>query len=403
MTPLGIGLVGIAGYGESHLEAIERCEREGTAKLQAVAIRPGDSEPDRETVLRCNGVRIHRAVDEMLQLEKNSVQLICLPTGIPSHAELSIAALNAGYHVLCEKPAAGCYDDAVLMRAVSRDTGKFLAIGYQHIYSDAVQNLKKFALERELGRLLKTKALVLWPRDSAYYSRNHWAGRLVADEKKVFDSPAQNAAAHYLNVMLYIAGASPAASANPVEIYGENYRGQSIESADTQFLRVATDTGVDIFYTATHATSEHYGPEIHYVFENGVVEFSVASRADKYRVRTRAGINEDPRFPHSTSDRHRLGTFHSVVGAIQAGHQPLCTIENAIQHSRCIQTLFEESCPTRPVDSSFLKQIAIENAINTVIEGVEVICRKTFEKSCGFAEAGAPWASQGNAVAVNLC
>ena len=405
MEPIGIGLVGIAGYGLSHISAIAACEKEGLAILKAITVRPEDAEPDREAIFRGNGVRIYRTVDEMLSREKDQIRLISLPTGIPSHAELSIAALEAGYHVFCEKPAAGSYDDAVRMRESSRRTGNFLAIGYQHIYSMAVQFLKKNSLEGKLGRLVKAKALVLWPRDSNYYTRNGWAGRLRVKGKKVYDSPAQNAASHYLNVMLYIAGASPSTAACPVEIYGENYRAQDIESADTQFIRLKTDTGVDITYTGTHATREQFGPEIHYVFEKGVVEFSVQKECDNYLVRTGLTAQSNERLPGATGDTHRTEAFRNVIDAVQDGREPLCTIENAIQHTRCIQSLFEDACPVRQVARNFLKNVNGDERgnVNITIDSVEEVCHRMFQTELSFSESDAPWAAAGKKVRVDTC
>ena len=406
METVSIGLVGIAGYGGSHLSSIEACEAEGLADLIAVVVRPEDAEPDREDKLQARGVRTYRAVQEMLECEKAKIRLIALPTGIPSHADLSIAALNAGYCVLCEKPAAGSYDEASRMRETSRRTGNFLAIGFQHIYSVAVQSLKRLALDGELGRLLEVRALVLWPRDTQYYSRNGWAGKLMVGAKKVYDSPAQNAAAHYLNVMLYAAGASHAESARPVELYGENYRAQEIESADTQFIRITTNTGVGITFIGTHATDEQFGPEIHYIFERGVVEFLAAHERDGYLIRTGTDSQTDDRFPGATGVAHRGETFRNVIESISDGKQPLCTIENAIQHARCIQSLFEDACPVRQIDGEYTKAVEWgedKGYINTVVPGVGEMCHRMFQTNMSFAEIGAPWAEPGRPVRIEIC
>ena len=65
----------------------------------------------------------------------------CLPTGY--HAETTIAALKAGKHVLCEKPMALCYTDALEMIKASEETGKKLMISHQQRFGSDIQMLKR--------------------------------------------------------------------------------------------------------------------------------------------------------------------------------------------------------------------------------------------------------------------
>ena len=408
----GIGIIGVAGYGQVHLASIAACADRGLCTLRAATVRPQDSDPEREAELKGQGVKIYRSVEAMLSGETDRVQLVAIPTGIPSHAELSIAALEAGYHVLCEKPAAGNLAEALRMRRCAGSTGRILAIGYQHVYSKGTQTLKRLCAAGLLGNLLEARVLARWPRDSSYYGRNDWAGRLEYDGRPINDSPAQNATSHYLNDMLYVAGPGPDKSALPLEVYGENYRAKPIESADTQFVRMRTDTGVAIQFIATHATKENYGPDGFYRFENGTVTFT--SRGDylDYTLDTLCKIPPELDPSELEPDPEvRARVFVSTIEAIREGGRPLCTIDNAVQHCVCIDAAFESSNGVKIVPGEFTETLpgtgtnrvpmGDEVPSNVVIRGIEELTDRMHLDGSSFVEAGAPWGESSRIISVD--
>ena len=62
-----------------------------------------------------------------------------------AHAPVSIAAMKAGKHVMCEKPMAKTYAEAKEMVKTAKETGKILTIGYQNRYRADSQYLKSAA------------------------------------------------------------------------------------------------------------------------------------------------------------------------------------------------------------------------------------------------------------------
>lgn len=77
------------------------------------------------------------------------------------HSEISIAALEAGKHVLCEKPMAIDAAHAKLMLEAAEKSGKILTIGYQHRHDSDVQYVHKEAQNGIFGDIYYTKARVL--------------------------------------------------------------------------------------------------------------------------------------------------------------------------------------------------------------------------------------------------
>lgn len=76
---------------------------------------------------------------------------VCTPNHV--HAEISIAAMKAGKHVLCEKPAARTLDEALEMKKVQNETGKVLNIGVCNRFHTGVNVVKDLIAEGALGEV----------------------------------------------------------------------------------------------------------------------------------------------------------------------------------------------------------------------------------------------------------
>ena len=85
-------------------------------------------------------------------LARQDVDAVCVCTPNSSHAALSIAALRAGKHVLCEKPMATTYEDALAMVRAAEETGRILTVGHQARFSHAAQVLYREVRAGHLGR-----------------------------------------------------------------------------------------------------------------------------------------------------------------------------------------------------------------------------------------------------------
>lgn len=76
---------------------------------------------------------------------------ICTPNNV--HAQIAMDCMRAGKHVLCEKPAARTYGEALEMQKVQHETGMTLNIGVVNRFNDAVRHIKQHIDRGELGEL----------------------------------------------------------------------------------------------------------------------------------------------------------------------------------------------------------------------------------------------------------
>ena len=163
-----IGQVGISGYGVIHFEQVMRLVESGRADFCAAAVINPDQVPGQLAALKRLGTRIYSSAEAMFEAERGKLDLVCIPTGIASHESMTVQALESGANVLVEKPAAGSVAAVRRMMDAERKSGKFAAVGFQHIYAREVQFIKNLLVTGRLGAVRKAFCKGTWPRGDQY-------------------------------------------------------------------------------------------------------------------------------------------------------------------------------------------------------------------------------------------
>jgi predicted dehydrogenase len=144
--------VGIAGYGVVGKRRRLCVDRHPRMEVVAVCDRSFAGEgalPD--------GVRHYRDYRRLLT-EKLDVLIVCMTNDI--NAEVTIAGLEAGLHVFCEKPPGRDVEDIVRVRAVERGRPKLkLMYGFNHRYHESVQEALRILRSGELGRMINMRGM----------------------------------------------------------------------------------------------------------------------------------------------------------------------------------------------------------------------------------------------------
>ena len=99
--------------------------------------------------------------DYKKMLEDKSLDMVYVCTPNKSHSFITIDALEAGNHVMCEKPMAKTYEEAKAMVEAANRTGKLLTIGYQTRYQPDSQYIKQSVERGDLGDIYFAKAHAL--------------------------------------------------------------------------------------------------------------------------------------------------------------------------------------------------------------------------------------------------
>jgi predicted dehydrogenase len=163
---LRIGLVGVGAAAQiNHIPALKR-----TDGVELVALVDRDPEKASRVAQKFGVPRVYDRVDDLLADEEVDAVDVCTPNFL--HAPVSIAALEAGKHVLCERPLARSAEEAAAMLKAARKAERQLACCVQHRFRPDAQLLRKFVEKGDLGEIFFAKAG--WLRQRTEWDSDEW-------------------------------------------------------------------------------------------------------------------------------------------------------------------------------------------------------------------------------------
>jgi UDP-N-acetylglucosamine 3-dehydrogenase len=166
MSDLRIGIIGLGRMGANHYNVWSR-----TAGVRVVAIAdpdaarfaavvgPAMADPGRAE--RIGDVAYHAHWQDLIARGDLDAVSIACPSSM--HAEVAIAALDAGVHALVEKPLATTVPDAMAMSAAAARAGKILTVGHVERFNPAARKLKALLADGALGRVFRLHATRVGP------------------------------------------------------------------------------------------------------------------------------------------------------------------------------------------------------------------------------------------------
>lgn len=153
-----------------------------------------------KTLAEKYGAKFYASADELLKKEKSAdVISVCTPNNL--HAPQTISALNAGFHVICEKPMAISVADCRKMTDASEQTGKYLFIVKQNRFNPPIEALKKVIDGNHLGKIVDVQLNCFWNRDEKYYSESPWKGKKEKDGGTLFTQFS-----HFIDLLYWLVG-----------------------------------------------------------------------------------------------------------------------------------------------------------------------------------------------------
>jgi D-xylose 1-dehydrogenase (NADP+, D-xylono-1,5-lactone-forming) len=144
--PLQIGIFGAAKIARLFVEAVR-----ASAKVQVRAVASRDAERAQTFARDCGVPQVHATYDSLLA--DSAIHAIYIPLPNNLHAKWSIRAVEAGKHVLCEKPLATSAGDAVAMFAAARRHNVYLVEGYPYRAQPQTLKLRELLARGEVGRI----------------------------------------------------------------------------------------------------------------------------------------------------------------------------------------------------------------------------------------------------------
>ena len=226
MQPVRVGVVGL-GKGYSHALAYHE---------NSNSILCGLCDIDKEKVASTAeklGAK-YTFSDPYEFFRSGEIDAVSIATPNVSHHDLTLAALEEGLHVLCEKPLALNAYQATEMDQVAKASGKVLMVNYNYRFTPVSQALKSFTLENKLGKIYFARSV--WHRSRGIPGLGGW----FTSKNKSGGGPLIDLGVHRLDLALWFMNFPEIQSVNGATYgdLGKNYANKVKSSFDVEDLAV---------------------------------------------------------------------------------------------------------------------------------------------------------------------
>ncbi len=197
----------------------------GNGGISGVHLRGYSLNPDVEIYALCdiNEERLNRRGDEYhvdparrftdvneMLAACPEIEAVSVCTWNAAHAQCAIAALNAGKHVLCEKPMAMTVEEAEAMQAAAEKNNRLLMIGFVRRFGNDCAIMKDFIDNGYFGDIYYAKA--------TYLRRKGCPGGWFGDKARSGGGPLIDLGVHIIDLCRYLMG-----NPKPVSVYGATF------------------------------------------------------------------------------------------------------------------------------------------------------------------------------------
>jgi len=204
MEKLKIGVIGTGNIAMEHLNAYKK-----NPNVELYALCDINEKILADRAEKFGVTRTYTNCEEMLKLEELDAVSVC--TWNAAHAECAIAALNAGKHVLCEKPMAMNGEQARRMKEAADKNGKLLMIGFVRRFGNDAAILSDMIESDEFGEIYYAKA--------TYLRRHGNPGGWFGDKARSGGGPLIDLGVHVIDLTRYLLG-----NPKPVSVYGATFQ-----------------------------------------------------------------------------------------------------------------------------------------------------------------------------------
>jgi len=185
------GIIGCGRIAQRHAEHINN-------KGTLLAVCDTNREKADAMASKYGAIAYYSAEDMLKEAGALDVVSVCSPNGL--HAAHAIASLNAGFHVLCEKPMAlTSYECGEMIKAAEHANKRLFAIK-QNRFNPPVEAVKRVLDEGRLGKIYSIQLSCFWNRNPDYY-HNSWKGTLKLDGGTLYTQFS-----HFIDLLYWMVG-----------------------------------------------------------------------------------------------------------------------------------------------------------------------------------------------------
>jgi predicted dehydrogenase len=231
---LRIGLVGVGAAAQiNHIPALKKTEN-----VELVWLVDRDAEKAERVAQKFGVPNSSGRLDQMLDDESVEAVAVCTPNYL--HAPMAVAALEAGKHVMCERPFARSADEAAAMVKAAKKADRVVVCTVQHRFRADSQLLRRFVEKGELGHIFYAKAG--WLRQRTEWDSDEWRRQ----KKESGGGVVLDLGFQMLDLALWVMG-QPAVESVTASVHRS--RKGEVEDSATAFLRCDNGATIALEFT----------------------------------------------------------------------------------------------------------------------------------------------------------
>ncbi|MBM7568467.1 Gfo/Idh/MocA family protein [Paenibacillus sacheonensis] len=341
---LRIGVIGAGSISGLHLEAYKQC-----SDTVIAAVCDLNEERAKAAAAKYGAEQVYTNYRELLA--DPSIDAVSICTWNNTHAEISIAALEAGKHVLCEKPMCKTVEEAEKVQEAVRRSGKILQVGFVRRYAGSVDVLKRFIDAGELGEIYYAKASCL--------RRLGNPGGWFSDSSRSGGGPLIDLGVHIIDLCWYLMGRPKVKS-----ISGNTYRNlgnranvqnlsfykaadydasrNDVEDAANAVIRFENGASllVDVSFTL-HAAKDELYIKLYGDKGGAEVEPALVVMSEKYDTI----VNSTPQIDHTSFDASEAfgREIAHFAGSCLGRVETLSPVEDGLEVTRMLSAIYESA------------------------------------------------------------
>lgn len=341
---LRVGVVGTGGAGEAHIIAYRQ---HPDVELVAIA----DPRESRLAELASKHRIPHTYTNYDDLLARDDLDIISVATPNHLHAPVTIAALNSGRHVLCEKPLARELAEGAAMVRAAISANRALAVAFNHRQRGDVRALKAHIDQGGLGHIYHAKAT--WMRRSGIPGMGGWfTTRALAG-----GGPLIDLGVHVLDMALYLLG-EPEVSAVSAATYaelgprGRGGRGDSagqaayeVEDLATAFIRLSN--GITLLLEASWAVygrhNDDFGVSLYGTDGGADIEVVNYGWQDTLRIYGDTGGVPSVTRPQVAQGTGHVGVISDFLAVVRSGDWAAHNGIAALRRSQIIEACYRSA------------------------------------------------------------
>ena len=213
-----VGVIGVGQIGKSHLNGYTQKCKEG---VEVVAIADVNAAEAQRVAEQFGIATVYTDFRELLKRDDIVAVDVCLHNNY--HMPVTVAALQAGKNVYCEKPMAGSYTDAQTMLRVARETGKMLSIQLNTLFEKETKAAKYLIEQGLLGNVYHARSTGFRRRGRPYvdgYGTFNFVRKAISSGGALYDMGV-----YHIAMMLWLLG-------NPdvLRISGKTYQEMDMDA-----------------------------------------------------------------------------------------------------------------------------------------------------------------------------